>query len=191
LDRTKYETDVVLTPEQIASAPKAVCEWLRGIFGDDERFESSFVLERHGAMSSGDGLAICTPAEINQLLHHLRDDLLSCEILFELGCDYYDPLTGERRERTIKLTDFLHHTDAKDIFEVERCLKRIDEPLRRLRNDPDATICRQDGQGGFRVHRTTQHVIYQFWRRLVRLTSRRHATETPEGQSKSGPAEAA
>lgn len=167
------ERDIVLSPEQLANAPDEVRNWLRSVCGDDERLDRSFVFEHNGVQSSGDGLAICSPLEIKTLLHMLSDDFLACQVLFELGCEYYNPSTGEQRSRVIPLTDFLHHTDAQNIFEILRCLDTINGALQDVRRDPYATIYRPDGMGGFRVDQRTQRAIYRIWKRLLRLTASR------------------
>lgn len=166
------EQDIVLTPDQVARAPEAVRQWLCGLLGDDERLKRGYVLERHGVMSSGDGLAICSAGEIGEMLNILGDDLLGCEILFELGCDYYDPATGEHLARTMTLEDFIHHTDAANTFEVTAALARINEALRRVRHDRDATIYRPDERGLYHIHKTTQRVIYQYWQRVAQPAQR-------------------
>ncbi len=174
------EKDIVLTPEQVAEAPAPVREWLASLCGADDRLEHGFILQRYGAATSGDGLAICTSLELKNILHLLSDNLLACELLFALGCDYRNPATGERRGRIVKLADFLHHTDAQDLGEIERGLEIVNAALQRLRGDPDATLYRPDGHGGFRVHELTQHVIDALWRRLMRLTQRHHQLIAPE-----------
>ena len=167
LEHPSPNRNIVLTPEQVAFAPDEVRQWLSTQCGHSAGFEHEFILERNGAATSGDGLAICTALEIKNLLHMLSDDFLSCQILFELGCEYYNPTTAEHRGHVIRLNDFLHHTDARDILEVHQCLDTINAALQRLRHDPDTTIYRPDECAGFHVHEQTQHMIYQLWRRLL------------------------
>lgn len=188
----KPERDIVLSPEQIANAPAGVRQWLASLCGDDERLDRGFILDHNGTLTSGDGLAICGAIEIKSLLHMLSDDFLACQVLFELGCEYHSPTTGEHRGHVIQLTDFLHHTDAKNVFEILRCLDAINGALQTLRRDPYATMYRPDGKGGFRVEASTQRVIYQLWKRLLRLTRSRHDQAPPSRQDRRhGPVEAA
>lgn len=185
------ERDIVLSPELVANAPDQVRDWLRSVYGEDERLDRIFVFDHNGVQTSGDGLAICGALEIKTLLHMLGDDFLACQILFELGCEYYNPATGEHRGHVIQLTDFLQHTDAKNIFEALRCLDAINAALQHLRRDPYATIYRPDGMGGFRVDARTQHAIYQLWQRLVRLTASRRKDTAADIAPRTGPVEAA
>jgi len=162
--------DIVITAEQLAGAPEAVRQWLRGIrAAAPER--ADFVLERDGVLTSGDGLAICTGSEIKQLLRQLGGNYIACQVLFQLGCEYYNAATGEHRPRMLNLTDFLHHTDVGNSSELYGCLDAINDALRQLRRDQDATIYQMVEHGGIRVHLTTQRRIYRLWRRLVRLAS--------------------
>jgi hypothetical protein len=186
------ERDIVLSPEQLANAPEEVRQWLRSLCGEDERIERGFIFEHNGIATSGDGLAICSPLEIKTLLHMLSDNFLACQVLFELGCEYYNPDTGEHRGHPIRLTDFVQHTDAHDVFETLKCLDAINGALQSLRRDPYATIYRPDGMGGFRVDGRTQQVIYHLWKRLLRLTSSRRAIPLSAGfEPGPGPVEAA
>ena len=169
LERARDQENIVLTPEQIAAAPFEVRRWLQRILGGDSSRDRRFILERDGVCVSSDGLAICSLREITSLLHKLKDDFLSCQILFQLGCEFYNPITAEHRRHVVQLNDFLHHTDAQNIFDVDRCLKAINSALREVRRDPDAVICHCNDHAGFEVHETTQHNIYRLWRRLVRL----------------------
>ena len=49
------EVDIVLTPEQVASAPPAVRAWLQSLIGHDDQPERDFVIERYGAATATDG----------------------------------------------------------------------------------------------------------------------------------------
>jgi hypothetical protein len=180
MHRPPLEENIVLMPEQIAQAPEPVRQWLQSLQGAEDRREHSFIAQRYGRMTTGEGLAICTSLEIRNILHLLSDDFVSCQILFELGCDYRNPASGARRGHIVRLSDFLHHTDAASLSGVERGLDAINAALQRLRHDPDARLYRPDGHGGFRVHELTQHVIDTIWRRLMRLTARHHKRAAPE-----------
>lgn len=172
--------DIALTAEQVAAAPHEVQRWLRSLFGGDERLNSGFILERNGFASSGDGLAICDAAEIKRLLRALDTDFIACQVLFQLGCDFYNPQTGEHRGHVIEITDFINHTDVNDAAQLHCCLDVINIKLRELRGDRDATIYHRDGHGGVHVHARTQHTIYELWRRLLNLPSRHPADAAPE-----------
>jgi hypothetical protein len=172
--------DIVLTAEQVAAAPDEVQRWLRSLFGGDERLNSGFILERNSFASSGDGLAISDAAEIERLLRALDNDFIACQVLFQLGCDFYNPQTGEHRGHVIEITDFINHTDVNDAAQLHCCLDVINIKLRELRGDRDATIYHRDGHGGVHVHARTQQTIYQVWRLLLNLPSRHQTHASPE-----------
>jgi len=184
------ERDIVVSADQIAQAPDAVRQWLHGLHGDDG--SAGFLAADDDAATTADGLAICSAFEVKTLLHMLSDDFLGCQVLFGLGCEYDNPANGVQRGHAIQLTDFLHHTDAKNVFEVLQSLDTINGALQSLRRDPYATIYRPDGMGGFRVEASTQRVIYQLWNRLRRLTQPRRGTVVRVGfEARRGPVEAA
>jgi hypothetical protein len=126
------------------------------------------VLEQNGALKSTQGLAICCGLEIKTLLRRLGDDYVACQVFFELGCKLYDPRTGDRRAHPLHSHDFLHHTDVGDFVHLHRAINTINGALRELRDDRDVVLCRFDGRNGFHVHEATQHLIYEFWRRLAK-----------------------
>jgi hypothetical protein len=159
--------DVVVTADQIAAAPGAVQDWLRGVAGETPHVADGFILERDGMLSSGDGLAICGGLEIKALLRRLSDDYVACQVLFALGCDLHDPLTGERHELALHFHDFRGRTDIGDGLQLDECLGRINEALREVRHDRHATIYRRD-HDRYHVHAVTQQRIYRFWRHLVK-----------------------
>jgi hypothetical protein len=159
--------DVVITADQIAAAPSVVQDWLRGIVAEATEAADSLILERDGTLSSGDGLAICSGLEIKALLRRLSNDYVACQVLFALGCDLYDPLTGERREFALHFHDFRGRTDIADVFQLDECLGRVNEALREIRHDRHATIHRRD-HDRYHVHGVTQQRIYRFWRHLVK-----------------------
>jgi hypothetical protein len=161
-----------ITAEQIAAAPAGVQDWLRGLIGEAPHAADSFILERGGALSSEDGLAICTGLEIKGMLRRLADDYLACQVLFALGCELYDAATGEHRAFVLHFDDFHDRTDVRDTFELDDCFRRINKALREIRRDPHATIHRQD-HSHYRVNAVTQQRIYRFWRHLVKMPSLR------------------
>jgi hypothetical protein len=159
--------DVVVTADQIAAAPGAVRDWLRCLVGEAPRAADGFILERAGMLSSEHGLAICSGPEIKALLRRLSDDYVSCQVFFALGCDLYDPATGERREHALHFQDFLGRTDISDVFQLDECLGRINAALREIRRDRLVTIHRRE-HDRYHVHGVTQQRIYRFWRHLVK-----------------------
>ncbi|HVJ55650.1 MAG TPA: hypothetical protein VM689_24525 [Aliidongia sp.] len=166
-----FKGGVFITAEQIRTAPAEILRWLHDVGDYGPAPESSFVLEQNGLLTSEDNLAICSGLEIKELLHRLSGDYLACQVLFQLGCEFYDPHTGEHRPYVLRMADFLDHTDVSDNLQLHKCLDGINAALRGLRKDREVTIFRPEGHDGIRVHQVTQHRIYQLWRRLAHVPS--------------------
>jgi hypothetical protein len=163
---------ITITAEQIAAAPTVVHDWLRSVVGQPPHADS-FVLERAGVLSSEDGLAICSSLEIKVLLRRLADDYLACQVVFALGCELYDAVTGAHYDYVLHLNDFRDRTDVRDMFELDACFARINGVLREMRRDPRAVIQHCEGHL-YRIHATTQQRIYRFWRHLVKQPPQHH-----------------
>lgn len=163
---------VFVTAQQLAAAPDDVRRWLLALQQATPGDTSDMVFEQVGAQTSGDGLAILSPAETRELLALVGNDYLACQVLFALGCEYVDPTTNEHRPRLLHFDDFFSRTDIRHSGELERCLASIDAALRRVRKDRNASLHRLEQHGGIHVHSTTQHVIYQAWRDLAQLHAR-------------------
>ena len=179
--KTTPETGFFITAEQFAAAPAEVRRWLQQSFPAASQDEAAFVVERNGFLTSGDGLAILSGLETKAMLRTLANDYVACQVFFELGCDFYNPATGERRYYPLDALDFIRHTDAADTIELQRCLDTINAALREIRNDRAATIYRCEAHDQLHVHATTQHRIYEFWRRIVGLPSPHHAVMSAPG----------
>jgi hypothetical protein len=163
---------ILLTPEQVANAPAEVRNWLLNSIFNIEASEDHFILEQNGVATSGEGLAVCSLLEIKELIRRLSEDYLVLQVFFELGCDYQNPTTGERRPYLLKFADFRRHTDVDGIQGLLRCIHDINEALQNLRGDTSAMLCRIDSHEGFHVHEITQHRIYHFWLLLSALAAR-------------------
>lgn len=158
-----------ISDDRIAGAPVEVRRWLRSLDVPDALPEDDFILDHNGEVSTGEGLAVCRPAEIKSLIRVLSKNYQALQVLFELGCDYRNPETGERRAYILKTKDFLRHTGIRDSIRLFRCIHDINNALRTLRADQDAVLCRISGRDRFVVHKTTQYVIYRFARWLAHM----------------------
>lgn len=174
------ERGVFISEEQLAKAPEAVRDWLEA----HKWVPAGMILERDGVRSSSDGLAICDEAEVRRLLDLLRDDYLSCQVLFALGCDYFDPATGERRPWRLHFDDFHRHTDIRDSGELNRCFTAINGAIRRLRDRQGVELISLEEHAAAHVHADTQHAIYQVWRDCAAAAS---GAKAPSDQPRLAP----
>lgn len=157
----RRSTGVFISADAIANAPEAVQEWLETAGTRPEPL--AMVLERDGALTSEDGLAICSPAEIRKLLEHIRDDYLACQVLFAAGCEYVDPMSAEHKPRVLHFDDFHGRTDVRHSGQLERSLDAIEAALHRIRRDERVRLHDRDEHGAIHVHPATQHSIYTVW----------------------------
>lgn len=182
---------LLLTAEQIAAAPAAIRQWLLSSVLGVESGESGdgFLLRQNGVTSSSDGLAVCSIHEIATMLRRLSTSFQALQVFFELGCDYRNPRTGERRPHPLNLSDFRQHTDVGSIPRLRTIIHDINQILVDLRGDQDALLCRIGDHDDYHVHELTQYRIFRFWRPLSRALEkqmRRAALRAPDDQGACG-----
>ena len=169
---------ILLTLEQIQSAPAEVRDWLtRTVFGDgaaagDFSFEPSRTV-------SDDRLSVLSPLDIKNILAALGENYMALQIFFRLGCAPDDPVTGGRQSRVLSFADFKDQTDIGDTMQLRRCLQYINEALQGMRKDPEATVCQIEGNDRYRVHCATQHRIHRFWQRISTVAAERSVIPFP------------
>jgi len=163
---------ILLTMEQMATAPASVQRWLQSTVLDREAVRDGFMLKRNGVTSSDDGPAVCCVLEIKTLLRRLAENYPALQIFFELGCDYHNPITGERRPYCLRVSDFRRHTDVENIPRLRTCIHDINEILQNMRGNLGAFLCLIGDQDVYRVHEIIQYRIYRFCVRLTKLASK-------------------
>jgi hypothetical protein len=169
---------ILLTPEQIATAPPDVQRWIQGSALGLDMSGDGFVLRQNGTASSDDGLAVCSTQEIKMLLRRLSENYAALQVFFQLGCDYRNPATGERRPYPLRLADFRRNTDVGNIPRLRSIIHDINESLAELRGDSDAVLCRISGHDVYDVNEMTQFRIYRFWLQLSKAGAK-HARVMP------------
>lgn len=156
---------ILLTLEQIQSAPAEVRDWLMqtlfsgGPAGGDFGFEPNRTV-------TDDKLAVLSSLEVKTILLALGDNYMALQIFFRLGCEADAPVTVGRQSRVLTFADFKDQTDVGDTMQLRRSIQYINEALRGLREDPEATVCQIEGNDRYRVHRATQEKIHRFWERV-------------------------
>jgi hypothetical protein len=169
---------IVLSTDQLLTAPPAVQRWLRSsVLGlepseDDLVSDDGFVLTQNGIVSSDDGLAVCTVHEIKMLLRGISENYAALQVFFQLGCDYRNPATGERRPYPLRLSDFRRHTDVGNIPRLRNIIHDVNERLKNMRGDPEAVLCRISSHDVYHVHEVTQYRIYRYWRPLSKVEAK-------------------
>jgi hypothetical protein len=163
---------ILLSNDQILTAPAAVQRWLRSSVLGIETSEDGFVLTQNGAVSSDSGLAVCSVHEIKMLLRGLSENYAALQVFFQLGCDYRNPVTGERRPYPLRLSDFRRHTDVGNIPRLRSIIHDINEQLKTMRGDAEALLCRISSHDVYHVHEVTQYRIYRYWRPLSKVEAK-------------------
>src|SRR5690349_5249887 len=94
---------LVLQPEEIAAAPPEVRRWLDALLAPETGAD---VLQRNGFHYADGDLAVLQAYEVSGILERIAGDELACQVLFRLGCEFYDPATGLHRPYTVSVAGF-------------------------------------------------------------------------------------
>jgi hypothetical protein len=169
---------ILLTLEQIQSAPAEVRDWLMKTLFSDGPAGEDFGFEPNRTISD-DKLATLGSLEVKNILAALGDNYMALQIFFRLGCTPDNPVAGGRQSRVLSFADFKGQTDVGDTMQLRRSIQYINEALHGLRNDPEATVCQIESNDRYRVHCTTQHSIHRFWERVSTMAAERSVIPFP------------
>jgi hypothetical protein len=168
---------LVITPEQVKSAPREVRQWLFRLFGAEDPM--AIVVERNGFRYTEDHLAICSEAEVSAIYDRICHDRIAAQILFQFGCNSYDPATGAIHAHRVHVGDLLRYTDLRMSTRLDGYLELITAALRAERSDPAVRF--EYDHHSYWVHELTQSSIHRLWEKLVRpvVPLPRPATDAP------------
>jgi hypothetical protein len=169
---------ILLTLEQIQSAPAEVRNWLMKTLFSDGPAGEDFGIEPNRTVSD-DKLAVLSSLEVKNILVALGDNYMALQIFFRLGCAPDNPAASGRQSRVLGFADFKGQTDVGDTMQLRRSIQYINEALRGLRDDPEATICEIEGNDRYRVHCVSQHRIHRFWERVSTMAAERSVIPFP------------
>jgi hypothetical protein len=161
-----FTVSLVLTSEQVKSAPREVRQWLFRLLGAED--PTAFVVERNGFRYTEDNLAICSEAEISAIYDRICIEPVATQILFQFGCNSYDPATGAVHAHRVHVGDFLRYTDLRNATRLDGYLDMITAALRAERNDPAAQFFEHDHHSAYWVHELTQSNIHRLWEKLAK-----------------------
>src|SRR4051812_47382568 len=105
--------NLVLTADQIRSAPPEVRQWLRNLLAAELDLPVDAV--EHRAETAARTLADCTFDEAALILQQIQSDYLACQVFFELG---REDAAGKMRSgpvRRTSLEEIMHHTKLTDV----------------------------------------------------------------------------
>jgi len=158
--------EIVLTSEQIRSAPQEVKDWIRSLLDRELAFAHKPAFETADARVGVPSLSACSREEAAMLLQQIREDYLACQVLFELGRDdFAGPRQGELHR--VGLGEIMRHIRLQDSRHLAECFAGIGAAFRRVRGDPEAELFAFDGAGNCYIHETTHQSVKALWHALV------------------------
>jgi hypothetical protein len=175
---------LVLTPEQVNSAPPEVRAWLHSLleteYGGPE-------LRQAGRDGTGN-LAAMETEEAVAVLDRIRGDFLACQVFFEFGREASHTAHLPPQLHRVAVPDVMRHTQIADIQHLAACFDTISAAFRDVRGDPEASLIGFDQNGGCYVHATTRRSIQAVWRQMSRPgeAATPDAGPSPFGPSPSG-----
>jgi hypothetical protein len=162
---------IVLSEEQVRSAPPEVRRWLYGLMERTLEPGHDVHYDRGGFHYAGDDLAVCGPDEVLRLFSAIRGEPLMAELFFRLGRDNYDRATG--RHTPLPVTTAALVEDLPIVpAQLDQALAPLNKVLRGLRGDPQAVLFRRDEAGNYLVHERTQWNIQQLLQHLIEAEKR-------------------
>ena len=169
---------IVLSEEQIKSAPPEVRRWLAAVVEGTLQAGHNLAYDRGGFRYAEDDLAICDPQEVLQIFSALRSDATACQIFFRLGQDNYDREAGRHTPIPVA-NDELMAGSVISAERLEQCLAEANRCLRSVRNNPRATLFVRDPAGRVVLHERTQWNIHTLLQHLVAASERAEAAAHP------------
>jgi len=167
--------NLVLSADQIRSAPPPVREWVRNLLAAE--LDLPVEPMEHREATAARTLTECTVDEAALILQQIQNDYLACQVFFELG---REDATAKSRSALIhrtSLEEIMHHVKLADVKHLVACLEEISRAFHEVRGDADAALFAFDRQGDCYVHETTRRSIRTLWQALV--TSRLSTSAPP------------
>jgi hypothetical protein len=154
---------LVLTAEQIRSAPSEVRQWLKAVL----EAELGWDLVEHGPEAARFRLAACSLEEAAGILERIRNDYVTAQVFFELGRE--GAPAGAHFGDLCRLTflDMARHTRVGNFQQLAACLETIAAAFRDVKGDPGAILFAFDQRGGLYLHQATHQSIARLWQQLV------------------------
>jgi hypothetical protein len=158
--------NLVLTPQQVRTAPQPVRDWLLGLLATEVGLQSQSELV--GEADGTPSLAECSEEEVRRILADLAEDYLSTQVFFELGRERWGMTLGQADVCRLSLSDLLHHARLVEPAHLMACLDRIATSFRQVHGDGSGVLVAFDQSGGLYVTDATNRSIRSVWRSLVK-----------------------
>jgi hypothetical protein len=156
-------TSFTFSVDQVRSAPPEVRRWV-------EREVTAALtvlsrLEHDASQLHAATLAACTPQEAAEIYELIKGNFLLSQVFFKLGRE----LPRSRDEaplHALRLAEMLRHTRLADGDRLVDCFTAINQAVRTIRNDPQASLFGFDQYGQIWIHQTTHDSIRKLWEQL-------------------------
>jgi hypothetical protein len=144
-------TSFTFSAEQIRSAPPDVRRWMEEEIG--KALSETSLARREAPKQSGE-LAACSLDEIAQIFNLISGNFLVTQVFFELAREtpQGEPLP---ELHAVSLAAMQKHTQLANGEALAQCLSVIDQAVKRVRNNPSASLFATDGQGHVFIHAVT------------------------------------
>ena len=167
-------TSIVLTTEELKTAPAEVRRWILG------RVEADLIALASAAPtpspSHAPALSACTADEAAQVFDLIKGDFAATQVFLELARD--NALAGTAMPlHATSIESLMRHTRL-DINGLMSCLQTVNRAFRQVREDADAILFGFDQANHVYVHETTHHSIRDLWHHLVG----HHGADTEAGE---------
>jgi hypothetical protein len=165
---------IVLSAEQVRTAPPAVRHWL------EQQVAADFAPGPLGPPASRaeldpERIAACSLPEVLEIFERIRQDGLACRVFLEFGQEpvatlHPSPLYA------LDIAEIARDTGIADGNQLVACFNLINSALQVERADPDATLFAFDGDGRCYVHETTHRALHLLRRDLLAPRPARHVS---------------
>lgn len=153
---------ITLSPEQIKSAPPEVRRWLEHEIAVALGLQAPAPVEAQRASAR---LVALTVEEAGKVLALIDRRLAEVNVFFELGRQ--GSSVGAEGLEAFRLVDILRHARLQTLDQLAACLDVINEAVRQVYADPEATLYLLDRRGYCLVAEQTQRSILSVWQQAV------------------------
>lgn len=153
---------ITFTTEQIRAAPVEVRHWI------ERELNASLGLEPDAASAEGarhEHLVACNFEEAAGVLSLIQGMFPVVNVFFEFGRQ--GASVGREGLEALRLIEIVQHTRLPGVSQVIGCMDIINEALRRVREDKNATLFVLDKRGGCIIAAQTQQSIARLWQRVI------------------------
>ncbi len=160
---------IVLTAEQVKTAPPAVRDWIEKQMAAD--FATPHIARPQGrAPVPPDGapveVAACTLPEVVQIFERISHDPLTCRVFLAFG---QEPVAALHPSPlyALDLREIIAETGITGSNQLVACLNLISGALQVIRANPEATLFAFDHEGRCYVHELTHRALHLLRRDLL------------------------